>query len=267
MSGPAFILSLLLVPAIVQGVTPSPPKTPDGLAPCHAPLQLENGVPRATGERLTYQLEMFGLSLGTAKFSIERRGLFEGRAVTHYGVDVDSSSLFQWVSKVEGSGASLIEDGRSYPIQATSRYRFRKEHEEELQTYSRKGHHVYSERHHNGTRLVKDTSFSTPVLDFLTGFYFLRGLNPQDQGCTIIYTGHKAFTLWIQPEQAEALRTNHGILNTTRYKLRYASEGDNHVKAIRIWISNDNRRIPLKITGLQRFKPQAVLEHYRPALH
>ena len=264
MSKTLFILPLLLLSPLALAVTPSPPKAPKGLDPCPSPLVPHRGLPREIGERLTYQLEMFGFELGTANFSIKRRGRFEGRPVTEYAVNIDSASLLEWISTIEGSGATLIEDGRSHPLAATTRYRYHNCREQERLTYSQNGRHVHSERHHNGRRSVKETMFAAPVVDFLTGFYLLRGLKQQDHGCTIVYSGHKAFTLWIHPEADEMLKTANGPVSTTRYRLRYGSERDKRVKKMNIWISKDTARIPIQITSPQGFKPRAILQGYRP---
>lgn len=256
-------LILLLLPTGARGEQPSPPKTPAGLPPCVKPLIPPKGFTHKAGERLTYKLEILGIKLGVARFEIKRRGTFQGKPVTEYGINVDAVSLANWLIEVDGSAAALIADGETSPLQAASRYVFRNDREQEFQTYSHQGRRVFSKRNRNGKQTVARKVFSSPVQDFLTGFYLLRELPKAEVGCALIYSGHKTFTLWIQPETTEDLNTHLGLQPSVRYRIAYGSDRDRTIKTVKIWFSDDARRLPLRIEGSTRLQPVATLRSYR----
>ena len=255
---------LLLLPSGARGEQPSAPKTPAGLAPCVKPLLPPKGFTRQAGERLTYGLEILGIKLGVARFEIKRRGTFQGKPVTEYGLNVDAVSLANWLIEVDGSAAAIIADGETSPLQAASRYVFRHDREQEFQTYSLQGRRVVSKRNRNGKQTVQRKDFPSPVLDFLTGFYLLRRIPKAEAGCAIVYSGHKTFTLWIHPEATEDLNTRIGLEPSVRYRITYGSDRDRTIKTVKIWFSDDARRLPLRIEGTTRLQPVATLRSYRP---
>ena len=257
-----FVLFLLLTGAKAEQA--QAPKTPAGLAPCVTPLIPPQSSPRQAGERLTYGLEILGIKLGVARFEIKRRGTFQGRPVTEYGIDVDAVSLANWLIEVDGSAAAIIADGETSPLQAASRYVFRHDREQEFQTYSLAGRRVVSKRNRNGKQTLQQKDFPSPVQDFLTGFYLLRRIPKNEAGCAIVYSGHKTFTLWIHPETTENLKTRLGVEPSIRYKITYGSDRDRTIKTVKIWFSDDARRLPLRIEGSTRLQPVATLRSYRP---
>ena len=255
-------LFLVTSPAQALQTKPEIPKTPSGLLQCIHPLTPSNTFPRIPGEKLQYDLELFGINLGTASFEIKRRGTFQGVPVTEYRTYVDTSSMVDLLTTVEGH-AAIVPDGQFAPVQAASRYVFRNQKEEEFQTYKLQGKQVVSKRNRNGKTTVAQKHFQSPVMDFLTGFYLLRGLSQNASGCTIIYSGHKAFTLWVQPQVTETISTKFGRQLAHRYKIRYGSNRCRTVKEVLLWLSADGKRLPLRIEGLTKFHPIANLTSYR----
>jgi len=199
----ALIFSLTffqLTPVEALEINPKLPKTPAGLLQCSQPMKPTHAFPRTPGEKLQYDLELWGIHLGQAQFEISRRGTFKGTPVTEYRTKVHSASMLDLLTHVEGNAAAIVPDGQFSPVQAASRYVFRNQREEEFQSYNHKGKQVVSKRKKNGKTTVQEKHFEAPVIDFLTVFYLLRGLSANTSGCTIVYGGHKAFTLWIQPQ-------------------------------------------------------------------
>jgi len=263
---PTFLfVSLFLTASTAQALETHPeiPKTPSGLLQCIHPLTPHKAFPRAPGEKLQYDLELFGINLGTASFEIKRRGTFRGVPVTEYRTSVDTASMVDLLTTVEGNAAAIVPDGHFAPVQAASSYVFRNHKEQEFQTYKLHGKKVVSKRNRNGKTSTQQKHFQTPVMDFLTGFYLLRGLSQNTSGCTIVYSGHKAFTLWIQPQRTETISTLFGKQSAHRYRIRYGSNRSKKIKEVLLWLSTDEKRLPLRIEGLTKFHPIAELTSYR----
>lgn len=263
MSYLVLLLTFMGTPALALTTTAEIPKTPQGLSRCVHPLQPPHAFPRKPGEKIQYDLELWGIPMGTVAFEIKRRGKFKGRAVTEYRTHVNSASVLDLVTNIEGNAAAIVPDGQFTPVQAASRYVFRDKREQEFQTYNEHGRQVVSKRNRNGKTTVQQKHFQSPVSDFLTGFYALRGLAHNSSGCTVIYSGHKAFTLWLQPQQTETITTKFGKQSAHRYKIRYGTNKSQSIKEVILWLSADARRLPLRIEGLTKFRPIANLSSYR----
>lgn len=258
----------LLPPAISSGlVTPAAqsraPKTPHGLPRCEKPLTPVDDLPRLTGERLRYHVEVIGLPLGTVDFEVARRGRFRGQPVTEYRGRVDPDPLVEAMVTIEGSAAALVPESSFSPVQSLTRYRLRKDQVSELQTYDAAGRTVVSKRSRNGSEKLEQRQFHAPVQDLVTGFYLLRRLPRDTAGCTVVYANHKAYTIWVTPEGRERVDTPKGERVADRYRVRYGSDRTKMIREARVWISTGPERIPYLGEALNPFHPVLRLQGYR----
>lgn len=250
--------------SVPTSVAPEPPRTPQGLASCQQPLGPLTGLVGSTGERLEYGVALYGIGVGSVEMEATRRGRFQGTPVTEYRGQLRVTGLVSAFVDLEGEAASLVPDTSLVPVQATLRYRFASKASAEQQTFSAGGREVASRlRNEKGTR-DKVRAFSSPVQDMLSGFYLLRRLPSVGGGCSVITADGKAFTVWIEPEGPERLVTAFGPRDTVRYHVRYGGDDEKQVKDARVWVGTDERRLPYRIEGLNRYHPVADLRDYRP---
>src|SRR5688572_16475100 len=88
-------LALLALPALfasagIASTSPdsAPPRTPQGLPSCVAPLLPASSFNVRKGEVIEYDLEIMGMDVGTLAFNIGREGTFEGAPVFELKTDL-----------------------------------------------------------------------------------------------------------------------------------------------------------------------------------
>ncbi|HET6346163.1 MAG TPA: DUF3108 domain-containing protein [Myxococcota bacterium] len=223
-----------------------PPRTPDGLPQCSQILRPVGELPRGPGETIRYVVDLDGLSVGTVDFKIERRGVYQGKPVVEYRSLFKIDSLVATFVPVEGRAATLVTEPGYTPSKAMNRYRLNNDEIEEDMTYSADAHGVHAKATKDGKPKEEHRSFATPVQDFVSGFYLLRRLPVLESSCAVIYGNGRAYTVWIQPDGQEEIKTPVGLRVTDRYVIRYGSDKGTKLLSGRIWLGRDTERLPYK---------------------
>jgi hypothetical protein len=200
----------------------------------------------APGETIRYAVDVDGLSVGTIDFKIERRGLFDGRAVTEYRSLFKIDGLVATFVPVEGQAASIVPEIGFWPARAMSRFKMSENQIEENQTYSESGRVLSANRVKDGKAADDRREFPMPATDFVSGFYMLRRLPPGAQGCAILYGNQRAYTVWIKPDGAEKVKTPVGLRDAERYAVSYASDKSKTPFTGTIWIGASPERLPYR---------------------
>ncbi|MBI5507422.1 MAG: DUF3108 domain-containing protein [Deltaproteobacteria bacterium] len=226
---------------------PQPPRTPKGLAPCVRTLATSTPLSRAQGEAVRYLVEVDGVSLGTVDFKVERRGGFEGKSVTEYRSLFKLDALVATFVPVEGRAAAIVVDGDYWPAKAMDRYHLDKDNLEEDLALTADGRGFTVKQVRNGKTTNDKRTFPNPVLDFVTGFYLVRALPREMNGCTIIYGNQRAYTIWIKPDGREKVRTPVGFKDADRYLLKYGSEKSPRPYDAVVWIGDQPARLPYRV--------------------
>ncbi len=244
---------------------PEPPRTPQGLAACGQPIVAEAG-PGQPGERLEYDVRVFGLGVGKLDMEAARRGRFRGEPVTEYVGQLRATGVVSAFVTLEGAAAALVPDDVWTPVQASHRYRWQSDSESELQTFDDGGRAVESKRRVKSSEKTDVRRFNAPVQDLLSGLYLLRRLPGEAGGCAIIAASGKAYTVWLEPEGRERLHTALGDREAIRYHLRYGGDDEKQVKDARVWVGTDALHLMYKAEGLNRYHPVIELAGYRPGV-
>jgi hypothetical protein len=239
----------------------APPKTPPGLPACTKPLTPASDLPRASGETIRYHVDVDGLSIGIIDFKIERKGLYEGRAVTEYRSLFKLDGLVSTFLPVEGQAAALVPEATFAPARAMNRYKLSETQFEENQTFSTDGRKVESKRTRDGKLSDERREFPSPATDFVSGFYLLRRLPAGAEGCTIIYGNQRAYTIWIKPDGTEKVKTPVGLREADRYAITYASDKSKKILTARLWLGDAPERLPYRaeITGNNKIEARIHL--------
>jgi hypothetical protein len=244
---------------------PVPPKTPKGFARCDNPVIPADELPRGLGEQLEYDVELLGLSLGTASIATWRRGRFGGKPVTEYRAWVEPDPLISAILALEARAYAIVQDGETTPIRSMTKWKFRGERVEENQIRAGNGTALTSTLQRNGKAKTASRRFPDPVHDFMSGFLLLRRWPERASGCTIVYGEHRAYTVWLEFGGTETLETPRGPRSFDRYEIRYVSDRSKTVKRVELWMTPGPDRIPFKAEADTDFSPVVRLKGYRPA--
>jgi hypothetical protein len=203
-------------------------------------------MPRNPGETLRYLVDVDGLSVGTIDFKIERRGRFQGRTVIEYRSLFELDALVAAFVKVTGRAASLVPDRGAFPVETMNDFTWGRNHYEEEVSYEPEVQRVRSKRSKNGKAKERRRRFSDPVLDFLTGFYAMRTMNPDTAGCSILYSHQRAFTIWVTPAGRERVDTPAGSRLADRFDVSLASERSKKPYDGAVWLGPGPDRVPYR---------------------
>jgi hypothetical protein len=213
---------------------------------CYAFLQPARDLPRHTGETLRYLVDVDGLSVGTIDFKIEKQGTYEGRSVTEYRCLFELDALLSSFVPVRGQAASLVPSDSTWPLKVMNRYQRRADHYEEDAIYSPDGWSLNSKRSKNGLTKTRARRFASPAIDFVTGFYALRSMPRDMQGCTVLFANQKAYTVWIEPSGKEKIKTPVGLRPADKYHVQLASELGKKPLEAWLWLSRELERLPYR---------------------
>lgn len=235
-----------LVDAKLQKTARKAPKTPKDVPPCEAPLVPTGQLPRGMGETIRYVVDIDGLSVGTVDFKIEKQGTYQGTPVTEYRSLFKIDSLVSTFLPAEGRAAALVPEKAFSPLMAMNRYKLSDAEFEESATFSRNGFAVASQRKKNGQPKDDSREFPGAATDFVSGFYMLRSLPEEANGCVIIYGNQRAYTVWLTPDGKERVKTPVGYREAVRYKIIYASDKSRTAATGAVWIGALPERLPYK---------------------
>ncbi len=242
---------------------PQPPKTPSGFARCDNPIIPSGELPRAKGETFQYDVELLGLSLGTAHIATWRRGRLQGKLVTEYRAWVEPDPVVSAILKLEARAFAVVPDGDVTTIRSLTRYEFRGSHVEDDQVRTNHGRSLTATLDRNGKKSREVREFPDPVHDFLSGFLFMRQLPEGVSGCTVVYSEQRAYTIWFDYEGRDTLETAKGERSFDRYTVRYVSDKSRTVRTVKLWLTYGQHRIPFRAEAQIAFSPVIRLTGYR----
>ncbi len=237
-------------------------KTPAGLAACEAPL-LPRALPAArVGEVVRYLVDVNGLSVGKVDFKTEGTGPYENTQAVEYRSLFNIDSLVATLLPIQGKAASLAHSKDFYPIRAMNTYSVQDHALKETLEFQNKAHVLnVSIEHNRQTRHEKKHS-KVPFADALTGFYFLRALPLKAQGCALIYAYHRVYTVWLDYQAMEEIKTPVGYKNAERYGVRWGSDKGKHVFEGHIWMATTSDRLPLYAKTTKPYALEARVGSY-----
>lgn len=253
--------------ASASDTTLAPPHTPRGLDRCNVPLQAPPSPDAGVGETLSYDVEIMGLAAGSIDLRVHRAKERDGLLLTEYRSDGRVARAINMVVPMEFRATSLVVTATQRPVQSMHRYRLAHRRAEEHDSFDADARRVSSKRSTPDGDAASEREFAAPVLDFLSGVYFLRRLAPDTSGCALLYGNQKAYTVWITAEGTEKLKTALGTRSARRYGIRYAADDARTVRRARLWIGTDEARLPLRAEMINSYQPRLELVQYVPPRH
>ena len=222
------------------------PTTPKDFPQCEQSLVPPVDLPRSAGERISYLVDVDGISMGTVDFSVERNGYVKGQEITEYRSFFRLDSVVSVVIPVEGRAASLVPDATHIPMQAMSRFVSKDKHYDEDLQFKDSGRMVISRYSRNGNVKAKERALTPSAQDFVSGFFSLRSYPRDVKGCVVLYANQKGYTIWIEPLGEERIKTPVGMRQTDKYSVRYVSERSTKPYDATVWMSQGRERLPYR---------------------
>jgi hypothetical protein len=258
------VLASLLVACGSQAVGPTSVAVPTPTTPTVASTGLPPGPPIVTpGEHMAYALDLHGVSLATLELAVGDVTDLGGKQAIVVQSHAKAVGLVKMVANIDDMFTSWIDVATGRPLRwATDEFATKTTDKEKTDAdfTARNGNVVPVKFHLNDTppELEPQTVSQADVWDFNSFLMALRGWDPPTNTRVVAEVMRSRFMWHVEmtARGKEKLTTALGSLPARRldghtYKLERsgAKAPDSDERDFSIWISDDDGRVPLKITA------------------
>ncbi|HZJ46444.1 MAG TPA: DUF3108 domain-containing protein [Pyrinomonadaceae bacterium] len=240
--------SQFIKPAIAKSTPAQPvvPKaTPAPTPTATAVVELSSDLPFATGEQLNYQVYLAGsnVAMGTATFQVRGVSRYFDRAGLLLAVKAETTGAAARVFVANDQIESYVDPKVLVPYRTVLN----------LVEGNRRRSQTLTINQDTGTATTdKGTRLDIPAgtHDYVSFFYAVRTfrLNPPQQNSISILVDNKPKTLTISSSKREMIEI--GDQKVAAIPLKLTTDDPQSDKyQLRMWISDDKRRLPLRITA------------------
>ncbi len=193
------------------------------------------------GEKLTYIVKWKGVAGGTAVMQVKKIVKISGRDTYYVTLSTRSSRFFDIFYKIR----DLIE---SY-IDKQSIFTWKQKKKLREGRYRSNKETIYDQEKHQALYKGKKVDIPVYVQDSLSSVYYLRTqeLNKGDSLIIDANDDGKNYSVEVKVIGIEKVATPSGKYKALKIEVVWKREGKVHVESSRMWLSNDQRKIPVKI--------------------
>lgn len=193
------------------------------------------------GEKLTYIVKWKGVAGGTAVMQVKKIVKISGRDAYYVTLSTRSSRFFDIFYKIR----DLIE---SY-IDKQSIFTWKQKKKLREGRYRSNKETIYDQEKHQALYKGKKVDIPVYVQDSLSSVYYLRTqeLNKGDSLIIDANDDGKNYSVEVKVIGIEKVATPSGKFKALKIEVVWKREGKVHVESSRMWLSNDQRKIPVKI--------------------
>lgn len=193
------------------------------------------------GEKLTYIVKWKGVAGGTAVMQVKKIVKISGRDAYYVTLSTRSSRFFDIFYKIRDLIKSYIDKQSIFTWKQKKklregRYRSNKET-------------IYDQEKHQALYKGKKVDIPVYVQDSLSSVYYLRTQELKKGDSLIIDANDdgKNYSVEVKVIGIEKVATPSGKYKALKIEVVWKREGKVHVESSRMWLSNDQRKIPVKI--------------------
>ncbi|MCK5688601.1 DUF3108 domain-containing protein, partial [Myxococcota bacterium] len=203
---------------------PQAARVPKGMERCTKTPLVAAGRTFTQGETVRYAVSLDGLGVGTVDYKVENHGRLNNQDVTEYRSVFQLDSLLSAFVPVAGRAASIVPVGQLTPVRAMNDYHVgSKTLAEEMLFGPDAGRINVTRKVNEKTKIDKRWIHFSPI-DFVSGFYYLRSLPSDFEGCTSLYGNGRIYTIWVTKAGVEEIKTPVGKRQADKYEVIYSSD-------------------------------------------
>jgi hypothetical protein len=201
----------------------------------------------AVGERLTFAVRYFDVTAGYATLSVAEQTTQTGQACYHIVAEARTHPFFETFFKVRDRIESFIDARALVPWRYEKHLREGGFSADSFFTYDQLGHHLIDDRGHSVTMAAESQ-------DVLSCFYLFRalpGMQPGDSAVIPVAADDKqTYEVLVKVLRREHVQVLAGgfdcvvVQPLLKFQSVFQQKGD-----VLLWISDDERRLPVKITS------------------
>lgn len=216
----------------------APARAPEGVAP---PWSRRN-------ESLAFRVDFLGITMGYARFLYRGKVSIGGKHAHHVNVRAWTSGILSYIYPINETIDYYLDMETIEPIRIE--YTGRKKKRDDAAIYDQEnGKIVY--RYLDDGQIRKKVDIVPSTHDPVTAVYYFRwkDMGREDRPRNV-YGGRKVYQIAAVFAGSERLRTNDGEVDTLvvapviRRDGKLENKGD-----LRMWVTNDERRVPVRIYG------------------
>ena len=225
--------------------TPTPPVIAAPIpAPKPIPSTLEAGSPFDVGEQLNYQIFIGtnNSAMGVANFAVRGRSKYFERDGVYLTVNAETTGAAAQLFVAKDRIESYVDPKGLLPYRTVLNLVEGRRRLNEILTWNQEGGTTASDR---GTRIEMPVG----THDYLSFFYALRtfNLNPPKKSAVSVLIENKPMTLFVDALKRETIQL--GDRRVPAIALAITTDDTQNDKyQLRMWVSDDRRRLPLRIT-------------------
>ena len=243
LAGSEFVKPAVAANTASPGVTPRPTPAPTPGAPTDT--EAMSDLPFATGEQLNYQIYLAGSNapMGTATFQVRGLSRYFDRTGLLLTVKAETTGAAARVFVATDQVESYVDPKVMLPYRTVLNLVEGKRRRNQTLTINQEGGNATTDK---GTRL--DIPVGTH--DYVSFFYAVRTfrLSPPQQNAISILVDNKPKTLVITSSKRETIQI--GDQKIVAIPIALTTDDPQSDKyQFRMWISDDKRRLPLRITA------------------
>ncbi len=251
LAGSGFVATPPVPPAPTPTpVAGTPPRTPVVIPPTPA-AETPRDLPFKVGEQLTYQLFLPSIqgAVGTATFHVKARSKYFDKDGLFFTLNAQTSNALQKLFVASDTMASYVDPRALLPFRT----------EINLSEGRRRSSSKLTINQDYGTAISETGErIEIPVgtHDYLSFFYMVRtfNLNPSKHSAISILVNKKPKTLFITVMGRENVQLGSQTIPATKVSLT-TDDPEPDKYQLRGWISDDKRRLPLRLTAVTELGP------------
>jgi len=198
------------------------------------------------GEKLIYIVKWKGVAGGTSVMGVEKIVKISGRDAYYATLSTRTSGFFDTFFKVRDFVESYIDKEGIFTWKQRKKLRGGK--------YRSDRETIYDQANHKSLYKGKTIDIPFYVQDYLSSFYYLRTQDLKEGGSVIMDTNDdgKNYSVEAKVIGIEEITTPSGKFTTLKTEVVWRREGKFREQSSWIWLSNDERKIPVKIERQSR---------------
>jgi len=193
------------------------------------------------GEKLIYTVMWKGMAGGTSVMEIRKNVEISGREAYYAALSTQTSGFFDIFFKIRDLIESYIDKEGLFTWKQRKRLRGGKYHSDRETIYDQTNHKCLYEG--------KTSDIPFYVQDSLSSFYYLRTQDLKEGNLVIMDANDdgKNYSVEAKVTGIEKVTTPSGKFRAFKIEVVWKREGKVREENSRIWLSNDERKIPVKI--------------------
>jgi hypothetical protein len=193
------------------------------------------------GEKLTYLVKWKGVAGGTAVMQVKKIVKISGRDAYYVTLSTRSSRFFDIFYKIRDLIESYVDKQGIFAWKQRKKLRGGK--------YRSNKETIYDQKKHQALYEGKKIDIPVYVQDSLSSVYYLRTqeLNKGDSLIIDANDDGKNYLVEVKVMGIEKVTTPAGKYKALKIEVVWKRKGKVHVESSQMWLSNDQRKIPVKI--------------------